>query len=46
MCVQETHGKDDFLQALTFVLDNVNAGGSALFLHQNLLPDGATVTHE
>ena len=30
----------------TFVLDNVNAGGSAVFVHDNLLPDLAVGTHE
>ena len=55
-CLQETHGKDEFLQALqvqhtqfrmfgTFVSDNVNAGGSAIFIHKNLLPDGAIINH-
>ena len=54
--LQEAHGKDEFLQAVqilhtqlqlfgTFTLNNVNAGGSAIFIHKNLLPDGATVTH-
>ena len=55
--LQETHGKEEFLQALqvlhtqfrmfgTFVFENVNAGGSAIFFHKNLLPDRAIVTHE
>ena len=44
VCLQETHGKDEFLQALqvlhpqfrmfgTFIPDNVNAGGSAILIH-------------
>ena len=57
VCVQETHGKDGFLQALqvlqtqfrmfgTFMLDNAHAGGSGMFIRKNLLPDRAAVTHE
>ena len=49
---QETHGKDVFFLAVqilvsqfrlfgTFTLNNVNAGGSAVLIYQNLLPDGA-----
>ena len=56
ICLQETHGKSEFLQAVqvllpqfrlfgTFTLNNVNAGGSAIFTHKNLLPDGAIVSH-
>ena len=56
ICLQETHGKDEFLQAVqishtqfrlfgTFTLNNVNADGSAILIHKNTLPDGATVTH-
>ena len=30
----------------TFVPGNVNAGGSAMFIRKNLLPDRAVVTHE
>ena len=29
----------------TFVSDNVNAGGSAILIHKNLLPDRANVTY-
>ena len=57
VCVQETHGKDEFLQALQvlhtqfrmfgiFMLDIVNAGGSEMFIRKHLLPDQAVVTHE
>ena len=56
ICLQETHGKDEFLQAVqvlfpqfrlfgTFPLNKVNAGGSAIFIHKNLMPDGAIVNH-
>ena len=30
----------------TYVTDNVNAGGSAILIRKNLLPDFADVTHE
>ena len=30
----------------TLVPDNVNAGGSAIFIHKSLLPDHAVVSHE
>ena len=54
ICLQETHGKDVFLQAIqvlvslfrlcgTFIPDDVNAGGSATCIHKSLLPDGAIV---
>ena len=57
VCLQETHGKDEFLQALqvlhshfrmfgTFIPDNVNAGGSAILIHEGLLPDHAVIAHE
>ena len=50
VCLQEIHGKDDFLQAIqviaprfrlygTFTPNNANAGGSAFCVHQDLLPD-------
>ena len=50
------HGKDEFLQAIqvlaprfrlfgTFLPDNENAGGSAVCIHRNLLPDDVIVTH-
>ena len=51
---RETHGKDEFLQAVlhtqfrlfgTFMLNNVNAGGSAICIRRNLLPDHAVVSH-
>ena len=56
LCLQEVHGKDEFLQALqvfapnfrlfgTFISDDENAGGSAICIHKDLLPDDATVTH-
>ena len=56
ICLQETFGKDEFLQAVqvqytqfwlfgTFTLNSVHAGGSAIFIHKNLLPDGAIVNH-
>ena len=45
ICLQETHGKDEILQAVqvlfhlfqlfgTFTLNNVNAGGSAMLIHK------------
>ena len=57
ICLQETHGKDEFLQSIqvphtqfrmfdSFVQDKVNAGGSAIFIHQNVPPDHAIVSHE
>ena len=56
ICLQEVHGKDEFLQAIqvlaprfrlfgTFLLDNENAGGSAICIHRDLLPEEAIVTH-
>ena len=50
------HGKEELLQAIqvlvpqfrlygTFKLNNVNAGGSAICIHEDLLPDGAMVTY-
>ena len=50
------HGKREFLQAIqelaphfrlfgTFILNNLNAGGSAICIHKDLLPEGAIVTH-
>ena len=49
-------GKGEFLQAIqvlaprfrlfgTFLLDNENAGGSAICIHRDLLPEKAIVTH-
>ena len=56
LCLQEVHGKDEYLQAIqvlaprfrffgTFILDNENAGGSAICIHRDLLPEGAIVAH-
>ena len=56
ICLQEVHGKDEFLQAIqvlaprfrffgTFLPDNENAGGSAVCIHRNLLPEEAIVSH-
>ena len=56
ICLQEVHDKDEFLQALqvlapqfrlfgTFYADNENAGGSAICIHRDLLPEEALVTH-
>ena len=53
---QEVHGKDEYLQAIqvlatqfqffgTFIVDNENAGGSAICIHRNLPPEGAIVSH-
>ena len=50
------HGKDEFLQAIqvlpprfrlygTFLPGNENAGGSAICIHKDLLPDDDVVTH-
>ena len=55
-CLQKVHGKDEFLQAIlvlapqfrlfgTFLSDNENAGGSAICIHRDLLPEEALVTH-
>ena len=56
LCLQEVHGKDEYLQALqvlaprfrfcgTFIPGNENAGGSAICIHKDLLPEDALVTH-
>ena len=56
MCLQEVHGKDEFLQAIqvlaprlkffgTFIPGNENAGGSAIRIHKELLPEDTIVTH-
>ena len=56
ICLQEVHGKDEFLQAIqvlapqfrffgTFLLDNESAGGSAICIRRDLLPEEALVTH-
>ena len=50
------HAKDEFLQAIqvfaprfrlfgTFLPDNENAGGSAICIHRDFLPEDAIVTH-
>ena len=56
ICLQEVHGKDEFLQAIqvwaprfrlygTLISGNANAGGSAICIHKDLLSDDAIVTH-
>ena len=56
ICLQEIHGKDEFLHALqifaprlqvhgTFIPNNAIAGGSAVCICKYLLPDDAVVTH-
>ena len=56
VCLQEVHGKEEFLQAVqvlaprfrlfgTFLPDNENAGGSAICIHRDFLPEEAIVTH-
>ena len=56
ICLHEVHGKDEFLQAIqvlaprfrlfgTFLPNNENAGGSAICIHRDLLPEEAIVTH-
>ena len=56
ICLQKTHKKDEFLQAVqvlvpqfslfgTFMPNTVNADGSAILIRKNLLPDGAIFTH-
>ena len=56
LCLQEVHGKDEYLQAVqvlaprsrffgTFIPGNENAGGSALCIHKDLLLEDAIVTH-
>ena len=54
ICLQEVHGKDEFLQAIQVLAPRFklfgtsiteNAGGSATCIHKNLLPEGASVTH-
>ena len=56
ICLQEVHGKDEFLQAIqvlapqfrffgTFLLDNENAGGSAICIRRDLPPEDSLVTH-
>ena len=56
ICLQEIHGEDEFLQVIqvfaqrlkqygTFIPKNANAGGSAVCIHMDFLPDDAMVTH-
>ena len=56
LCLQEVHGKDEYLQAIqllaprfkffvTFIPGNENAGGSAMYINKELLPEDAIVTH-
>ena len=56
ICLQEVHGKKEFLQAIqvwaprfrlfgTFIPGNENAGRSAICIHKDLLPEGAIVTN-
>ena len=56
ICLQEVHGKDEYLQANqvlatqfqffgTFIPENENVGGSAICIHRDLLPEGAIVSH-
>ena len=56
ICLQEVHGKDEFLQAIqvlaprfrlfgTFLHDSENVGGSAICIHRDLLPEEAIVSH-
>ena len=56
VCLQEVHGKDEYLQAIqvlaprfrlfgTFFPENEHAGGSAICIHRDLLPEEAIVTH-
>ena len=56
LCLQEVHGKDEYLQAMqvlaprfrffgTFIPGNEDAGGSAICIHKDLLPEDAIVTH-
>ena len=56
LCLQELHGKGEYLQAIqvlaprfrffgTFIPGNENAGGSAICIHRDLLPEEVIVTH-
>ena len=56
ICLQDVHGKDEFLQAFqvlaprfrlfgAFLPDKEIAGGSAICIHMDLLPEDAIVTH-
>ena len=56
LCLQEVHGKDECLQAIQVLAPrfrfflvrfpgNENAGGSAICIHRDFLPEEAIVTH-
>ena len=56
ICLQEVHGKGEYRQAIqvlatqfqlfgTFISNNENAGGSAICVHRDILPEEAFVTH-
>ena len=56
LCLQEVHGKDEYLQAIqvlaprfrflgTFAPENENAGGWAICIHRDLLLEEAIVSH-
>ena len=56
LCLQEVHGKDEYLQAIqvlaprfrffgTFTSENEDAGGSAVCIHRDILSEEAIVTH-
>ena len=56
ICSRETHGKDEFLHVLQILAPRfqlfgtlkpniANAGGSVIYIHKDLLPDVAIVTH-
>ena len=56
ICLQEVHGKGEFLQAIqvlaprfrlygTLIPGNENVRGSAMCIHRDVLPDDAVVTH-
>ena len=56
LCLQEVHGKDEYLQAFqvlaprfsffgTFIPGNEDAGGLAICIHKDLLPVDAIATH-
>ena len=56
ICLQEVHGKNEFLQAVqvwaprfrlfgTFIPDNENAGRSVVCIHEDPPPEDAIVTH-
>ena len=56
ICLHDVLGKNEYLQAIqvlaprfrffgTFIADNENAGGSAICIHRDPLPEEALVTH-